>query len=504
MIASVGPRTSHGEQLQRLFCYDVEHPACLGRKSAAKVLLEYTEKYIHTYRQAGTPWAAFVHFVDSHEDSQDLAAAIDLPLTRFLTSVHPQIEENTIVAVTSDHGMHYGPYFTTEAGRRERAQPVLHMRLPRTGPQLLPRNREMRVTPFDLHETLAELLGVSPGSSEQGSSGYGISLLHALPWVRSCAASGIPQSLCADTSPVYAVHRAACVSLPTVPSLFSFYQDMVPEHKPKIYCSSKLDAFSPRSKLVTQSAGGAVLRMPRQRAAELSCKCASQRVPWRPCLSGASADSVADAEGLVDTMTLAEDDAFALVKCGPPSPRGGFDVHHHSVQPRPHQTSAAEPNAAQPSEGSASHIDSPIGSRTGADAPPLDVLVIEVDSLSRASAHRHLPRVMELLETHPTIQASFVDVEFDILGVAGSNSIPNQAAMLAGCTAVFGNASSSPEPFHQVAASTIGGWRLWCPRSDRASGANGPRVPWLFSIAKQFGYATFFGEEICAEGEPMP
>ena len=327
MVASVRPQTTHGQQLEHLFCYDAEHPGCLGRIPAAQVLLEYTAEFMTTYKEAGIPWAAFAHFVDSHEDSSEGAQALDKQLSIFLGELDENLKEDTIVVVTSDHGLHYGPYFTTEAGRRERAQPVLKMRLPRLtkcGGYFLPaRNKRQRVTPFDLHETLAELLGTSRGASR-----YGMSLLHALPQERSCVDSGIPPSICADTAPrVVGGPKGACVPLPTVPSVFSFYQDIMPKHKPSIHCVDKLN---PRSRLVAQPQGGAVVRMQEKRASGLNCSCASERRPWRPCLLGAS--PAADHPGLVDVMNVTKEDTFALVKCGEKSTLAkGFDIHHRSV-----------------------------------------------------------------------------------------------------------------------------------------------------------------------------
>ena len=158
-----------------------------------------------------------------------------------------------------------------------------------------------------------------------------------------------------------------------------------------------------------------MVQMSRQRAVELNCRCATQRVPWRPCLANASL-LAADKSLDVDVIHLENDDAFALVKCGANEGSArGFDVHHRSSLVSP---------AMRPAEGGAS--------RTKGDSPPPDVLVIEIDSLSRSAAHRHLPQLMQLLDTHPRLQEHYVDVEFKLLGIAGSNSVPNQAALLGG------------------------------------------------------------------------
>ena len=82
--------------------------------ATAEVLLEYAAEFIRKHRD-NAPWAASVRFVDSREDSLTLAAALEKTLTNFLTQLYILLEENTIVVVASDRGMHYGNFFATEA-----------------------------------------------------------------------------------------------------------------------------------------------------------------------------------------------------------------------------------------------------------------------------------------------------------------------------------------------------------------------------------------------------
>ena len=118
MIASTRPRTTHGRQLERLFCYAHERPNCLGTEAASEVLLNYSEQFIQAYQ--GTQWAAMAHIASGHEDSQTVVASIDGPLHSFLRRSHRAGHmENTLVVITSDHGLHYGPYFVLEHGRRQ-------------------------------------------------------------------------------------------------------------------------------------------------------------------------------------------------------------------------------------------------------------------------------------------------------------------------------------------------------------------------------------------------
>ena len=54
----------------------------MGGQLAAEHLLEYVGQFVRGRRR---PWAAFASFIDSHEDSDTLAAALDAPLSSFLT-----------------------------------------------------------------------------------------------------------------------------------------------------------------------------------------------------------------------------------------------------------------------------------------------------------------------------------------------------------------------------------------------------------------------------------
>ena len=168
------PRTSHGAQLQRLFCNSSFQPNCLGEQFAFELVLNYTSQFMKTYRASDTPWAAFAHFIDSHEDSYTAVAALDEPLQLFLNS---EISDDTVVVVTSDHGLHYGSYFALNEGRRERAQPLLHIRLPHRmithKSRIPPQNLGQPVTAFDVFKTLTQVLGVAKRSSSKAAGPFG-------------------------------------------------------------------------------------------------------------------------------------------------------------------------------------------------------------------------------------------------------------------------------------------------------------------------------------------
>ena len=194
MVQSMLPNVTHGTQLHELFCYEHVRPGCLGGKRGAEHLLDYASHFIHHSQEvARSPWASFLHFTDSHEDSMALAGVLDKPLSRFLLKA-TQLQNNTVILVMSDHGMHYGPYYQTYHGQREHRNPLLRMWFPKavcgTGEGCsafahnVLANKDAVVTPFDVHATLQDLLGLEP---HPGSKGRGASLVRTvIPASRSC------------------------------------------------------------------------------------------------------------------------------------------------------------------------------------------------------------------------------------------------------------------------------------------------------------------------------
>ena len=86
MLAQIKPHTHHGRQLDGLYCFDFQRPNCVGGESASHHLLSYTKKFMDVYQDQ--PWAAFLSFTDSHEDSMSLAVSLDHTIRDFLHCFH--------------------------------------------------------------------------------------------------------------------------------------------------------------------------------------------------------------------------------------------------------------------------------------------------------------------------------------------------------------------------------------------------------------------------------
>eukprot|EP00532_Pseudo-nitzschia_australis_P006201 CAMPEP_0168166608 /NCGR_PEP_ID=MMETSP0139_2-20121125/2116_1 /TAXON_ID=44445 /ORGANISM="Pseudo-nitzschia australis, Strain 10249 10 AB" /LENGTH=781 /DNA_ID=CAMNT_0008083813 /DNA_START=228 /DNA_END=2574 /DNA_ORIENTATION=- len=192
MMQSLAPNTTHGSALQGLFCFDAfSRPNCIGPDLASSILFDYGYQFISTYeklRSSTHPdlrWASFMHFVDSHEDTMVLSASLDSGLSKFLKRIENEgYFENSVVILTSDHGLHYGPNFSSRQGRREATEPILYIHIPpflrhSIDMNALTSNSRLWTTPFDLHETLLKFTQ----TSSKGTRGRrrGLTLTEHLP-----------------------------------------------------------------------------------------------------------------------------------------------------------------------------------------------------------------------------------------------------------------------------------------------------------------------------------
>lgn len=261
MMQSLAPNTTHGSALHGLFCFDAfSRPNCIGPDLASTILMEYGHQFISTYEKMmkatdnDLRWASFLHFVDSHEDTMLLSATLDPGLSNFLKKLdRDDYLENSVVIVSSDHGLHYGPRFSTPQGRKEATEPILFIRLPKSlkdkvDMDALHSNAHRWTTPFDLHETLLELTQTASG--KEGSTRQGLPLTKLLPQSRKeCITTTdlIPPSFCDFQANDIRKDNADgfCQGSTKIPSIDSFFLDISPANRrPRM----NLDADCPAMK----------------------------------------------------------------------------------------------------------------------------------------------------------------------------------------------------------------------------------------------------------------
>jgi len=525
MVQSMKPNTTHGKQLYNMFCFDFDRPNCLGKDLAAKYLVQYAKKFMDTYsnlKKGGTlrPFAAFVSFVDSHEDSLTLISYIDALLVDLIQAAP---KSNTIIVFLSDHGLHYGPSFASKLGERERAEPMLYVKLPKKlseqSGHVLRQNADYWTTPFDVYETISDIFF---GSSHQHNDNrIGTSLLQLLPESRTeCLLTpGIPEKYCkllvnklqhsGDVT-----KNEICTFMPNPPSIFSFYADIPRKNRPSWPKCTKADATTPVNE-------------------HDICHVATTAGKWTSC-------SYLECKMKISTMNRPIS-PLAAIRCDKhPHLEVDIKIERKRNIIQRHNIRVKEEN-----------------SRTPGYDPTLmpNILFIEIDSVSMSAAERHFPKTRQLLERHRIIDhttsnakhcpTGFCSAIFSKTSVVGQNSIPNQLAALSGC--IDRNIPNSDLYLH------VEGKRgkTWCPIiqsrtklkmntetitmqdkypkygkivSDNLNGTFDIKnrsikylnkgvshenitarsdSSWLFDVVDKLGYVTLFGEEFCYEGSPF-
>ncbi|PVD18512.1 hypothetical protein C0Q70_21061 [Pomacea canaliculata] len=161
-------------------------------------------------------------------DCNNPVQSLDKDLTLFLR----RLEENghlnsTILILMADHGARFSHIRATTQGKLEERMPYFAFRFPpwvkQVHPQLIRNfetNTQRLTTPFDIHETLMEVLTYS-GSGVGDISKRAISLFKEIPEHRSCSHAGVTPHWCAclkwDTPLICRILRDTFRQRPSTP-----------------------------------------------------------------------------------------------------------------------------------------------------------------------------------------------------------------------------------------------------------------------------------------------
>ncbi|XP_061174544.1 uncharacterized protein LOC133183625 [Saccostrea echinata] len=184
---------------------NVVDPKCYGNQLQHKIILDYSRKCIQQYRQA----RKFVFFWQneiSHHQPNFLSLA-DKDTADLITWMrdHGHLK-NSVLILMSDHGPRYGPIARHELGMITRNLPLLTIYLPESMKQKYPHihknlltNKMRLTTPFDLHETMKDILFQNfkrENFSPLSALPRGISLFQEIPKYRSCYDASISENYC--------------------------------------------------------------------------------------------------------------------------------------------------------------------------------------------------------------------------------------------------------------------------------------------------------------------
>jgi len=189
--------------------------ACTGPRLAFTALLRHVHQIIAAL--ADRLYMSFVWSTSLTHDYAEYPRFGDDDLRDFLDAFNRSGRlDNTALVLMSDHGMRWGPFRDTYQGGLEERLPMLRFILPARFQQAYPaamrnlrRNTAMLTTPYDLQETLLDLL--DPGrlisdhaieARARGAPEYratpsrASSLFLEVSGNRSCQDVGIPQHYC--------------------------------------------------------------------------------------------------------------------------------------------------------------------------------------------------------------------------------------------------------------------------------------------------------------------
>lgn len=184
---------------------------CTGHKLTLQVVLDYTLKIALSMSER-----LYMNFVWSSSLTRDFveyARYGDDVLRDFFNKLHKSGElNNTVVVLLSDQGVRYGKFRETYQGGLEERLPMLRFIVPDWFQRMYPKamenlseNSRRLTTPFDLYETLLELVDTKRLGDESIESSAkivwherrGTSLFLPIPESRTCQTAGIPKWHCA-------------------------------------------------------------------------------------------------------------------------------------------------------------------------------------------------------------------------------------------------------------------------------------------------------------------
>ncbi|KAF5293097.1 hypothetical protein FQA39_LY13707 [Lamprigera yunnana] len=185
---------------------------CIGSREAYRTLLDYIMKYAQTMYQNDIPYfGLFWGSSLSHDFLNKPQLGDDYYAQFFKQLLNSGVLNNTALIFLSDHGMRWGDIRTTYQGRMEERLPFLFMSLPRAYQQQfhqalinLKENTRKLTTPFDLYETLKDLINPYSLTTEvinervqlRREDRRAYSLFEPIPDKRTCKSAQIDSHWC--------------------------------------------------------------------------------------------------------------------------------------------------------------------------------------------------------------------------------------------------------------------------------------------------------------------
>ncbi|KAL3848085.1 hypothetical protein ACJMK2_018966 [Sinanodonta woodiana] len=190
---------------QALWDSEIRHESqryCTGPDPHHKFLLQYTQDFFIKYKNI--PKFAFVFGSELTHWDNNPGEFMDEDFKKFLHRMKVSgLLGNTVLIVMADHGARYSRVRKTVQGKMEERLPFMSLLFPDWFKTKYPQqiknliqNSNRLATPFDIHETLLDILYLGRERSINGKNKRGISLLKEIPHNRTCASAHIDIHWC--------------------------------------------------------------------------------------------------------------------------------------------------------------------------------------------------------------------------------------------------------------------------------------------------------------------
>ena len=185
---------------------NVKDPKCFSNEFKHGIVIDHTDKFIRTYNDTLKASLSWINEI-AHHQSNFLEAG-DNHIKTFFERLYLEGRlSRTAVIFFSDHGPRYGKVVEKDLVRFTGRLPMLHIALPthirEEYPilvQNLKTNTHRLTTPFDLHETLTDIIFQRYKEAAERTVAYplprGISLFTEVPQTRSCFDASISEHYC--------------------------------------------------------------------------------------------------------------------------------------------------------------------------------------------------------------------------------------------------------------------------------------------------------------------
>lgn len=180
---------------------------CTGPEASFDRILDYAIEFARAF--LGLPYFGLFWTISvSHENANGLSSMDDQLLEKVKTLEREGVLNDSMIVFLSDHGMRWGPIRSTFVGWYEERLPFLYLWLPEwfreERPEAYPSlliNQHRLASPFDLYQTLRQVLELSGGRADPPSGCADCrSLLEPLPRERGCSDAGISSHWCTCTA----------------------------------------------------------------------------------------------------------------------------------------------------------------------------------------------------------------------------------------------------------------------------------------------------------------